>query len=154
MFIHKHKKSLLEFWWGLHWINLSVRGEWWWLSAKSYTTSVTPQTVALQVPLCVWFPRQEYWLLFFSHSVLSGSLWPHGLQHAGPSLSFTISQSLLWESCLLSQLWHPTILSSVIPFSSCSQSFPESGSFLMSWLFSFSIHPSNEYSGLISFRID
>ena len=59
---------------------------------------------------------------------------------------------------------HPTISSSVVPFSSCSQSFPASGSFPMSWpfasgwpkywSFSFSISPSNEYSGLISFRID
>ena len=54
--------------------------------------------------------------------------------------------------------------SSVIPFSSCSQSFPLSGSFQMNqfffiswpkyWSFSFSISPSNEYSGLISFRMD
>ena len=54
-------------------------------------------------------------------------------------------------------------LSSVVPFSSCPQSFPASGSFLMSrpftscgqqWSFSFSISPSNEYLGLISFRMD
>ena len=53
---------------------------------------------------------------------------------------------------------HPTISSSVIPFSSCPQSFPASRSFLIRWLkywsFSFSISPSNEYSGSISFRID
>ena len=57
---------------------------------------------------------------------------------------------------------HPTISSSVLPFSFCLQSFPASGSFPMSQLFtsggqnywSFSISPSNEYSGLISFRID
>ena len=59
---------------------------------------------------------------------------------------------------------HPAISSSVIPFSSCPQSFPASGSFPMSQLFassgqsigvfSFSISPSNEYSGLISFRMD
>ena len=68
------------------------------------------------------------------------------------------------NSCPLSQWWHPTISSSVICFSSCLQSFPASGSFLMSHIFtssdqrtgsfSFSISPSNEYSGLISFRID
>ena len=50
------------------------------------------------------------------------------------SLSFTISQSFL-NSCPLSRWCHPTILSSVIPFSSCPQSFPASGSFLRSWLF-------------------
>ena len=56
---------------------------------------------------------------------------------------------------------HPVISSSVIPFSSHLQSFPASGSFPMSqfrwpkyWSFSFSISPSNEYSGLISFRMD
>ena len=59
----------------------------------------------------------------------------------------------------------PTISSSDIPFSSCLQSFPESGSFPMNpmslhirwakyWNFSFSISPSNEYSVFISFRID
>ena len=50
------------------------------------------------------------------------------------SLSFTISQSLL-NSCPLSQWCHPTISSSVLPFSSCLQSFPASGSFPMSWFF-------------------
>ena len=58
---------------------------------------------------------------------------------------------------------HPTISSSVIPFCSCSQSFPASGSFPMVnshvkwpqyWSFNFCISPSNEHSGLISFRID
>ena len=68
------------------------------------------------------------------------------------------------NSCPLSQWCHPTITSSVIPFSSCLQSCPASRSFLMSWLFesggqsigasaSTSVHPY-EYSGLISFRID
>ena len=68
------------------------------------------------------------------------------------------------NSCLLSRWRHPVISSSVTPFSSCPQSFPASGSFPMSqlftsggqgyWSFSFSISLSNEYSGLISFRID
>ena len=66
------------------------------------------------------------------------------------------------SSSTLSQWCHPTILSSVIPFSTCLQSFPASGSFPVSWLFTsgcqsigaLSIMPSNEYSGLISFRID
>ena len=68
------------------------------------------------------------------------------------------------NSCPLSRWCHPTISSSVVPFSSSLQSFPASGSFPMSQFFksggqsiksfSFSISPSNEYSGLISFRID
>jgi len=57
----------------------------------------------------------------------------------------------------------PSISSSVVPFSSCPPAFPASGSFTMSWLFtsgsqtwrfSYSISPSSEYSGLISFRIN
>ena len=64
----------------------------------------------------------------FSHSVMSNSLQPHGLRY----LSITNSWSLLR---LVSQWCHPTILSSVVPFSSCLQSFPASGSFPMSQLF-------------------
>ena len=65
------------------------------------------------------------------------------------------------NSCPLSRWCHPTISSSVVPLSSCLQSFPASGSFPMSQFFasggqsfSFSIIPSNAYSGLISFRMD
>ena len=68
----------------------------------------------------------------FSHSVVFDSLWPHGLQHARlpcPSLSPRVCSN----SCPSSQ-W-PTISSSVIPFSSCLQSFPASGSFPMSQFF-------------------
>ena len=69
----------------------------------------------------------------FSHSVVSNSLQPHGLQHARlPCLSPT--PGAYSNSCPLSQWCHPTISSSVIP-SSCLQSFPTSGSFLMSQLF-------------------
>ena len=68
-----------------------------------------------------------------SHSVMSNSLQPRGLQHArlpcpSPPLG-TCS-----NSCPLSRRCHPTITSSVVPFS-CLESFPASGSFLMSWLF-------------------
>ena len=72
-------------------------------------------------------------LLLFRRSVMSDSLRPHGLQHTRlpcPSLSPWVCSN----SCLLSPWCHPTILSSV-SFSSCLQSFPASGSFLMSWLF-------------------
>ena len=72
-------------------------------------------------------------LSLFSHSAVSSSLWPHGLQHTrlhcpSPSLG-TCS-----NPCLLSWWCHPTISSSVVPFSSCLQSFSASGSFLMSQL--------------------
>ena len=106
----------------------------------------------------LWFSSVQ-----FSHSVMFDSLWPHESQQTrppGPSPTLGVhsnsSPSSRW--CL------PTISCSVIPFFSCLQSFPASGSFPMSQfftsggqsigVFSFSISPSNEYSGLISFRMD
>ena len=72
--------------------------------------------------------------LLFSHSVMSDSFQPHGLQHT--SLLYTLpSPGTCTNSCLLSQWCHPTISFSVIPFSSWLQSFPASGSFSMSQLF-------------------
>ena len=78
------------------------------------------------------------------------------------SLSFRITWSLS-NSCPLSQWCHPTISSSVIPFSSCLSVFPRISVFSNElalpirwpkyWSFSFSISPSSEYSGLISFRM-
>ena len=70
----------------------------------------------------------------FSCSVISDYLWPHGLQHARLPCPSPIPKAYS-NSCPLSQWCHPTILSSVIPFSSCLQSFPASGSFPMSQLF-------------------
>ena len=62
------------------------------------------------------------------------TLWPHGLQHTRlPCPSPTFGD--FSNSCTLSQWCHPTISSSVIPFSFCLQSFRASGSFLRSWLF-------------------
>ena len=73
-------------------------------------------------------------LLFFSCLLVSNSLWPHELQHTKlpcPSLSPRVCSN----PCPLSQWCYPTISSSVIPLSSCPQSFPASGSFQMSQLF-------------------
>ena len=72
-------------------------------------------------------------LSLFSHSVMSDSLWPHGLQHARLSC-LSPSPGACSNSCPLSWWCFPTISSSVIPFS-CLQSFPVSRSFLMSQLF-------------------
>jgi len=70
----------------------------------------------------------------FSCSVMSNSLWPHELQHArSPRPSPT--PRVHPNPCPSSRWCHPTISSSVIPFSSCPQSFPASGSFQMSQLF-------------------
>jgi len=65
---------------------------------------------------------------------MSNSLQPHGLQHARPSCPSPTS-GVYSNSCPLSRCCHPTISSSVIPFSSCLQSFPASGSFQMSPFF-------------------
>ena len=70
----------------------------------------------------------------FSRSVLSDSLWPHRLQHARLPCPSPTPRACS-NSYPLSQWCHPTISSSVIPFSSCLQSFPGSGSFLISQFF-------------------
>ena len=87
----------------------------------------------------------------------------HELQHASPPCP-SPTPGAYPNSCPLSQWCHSTISSSVVPFSSCPQSFPASGSFQMSqlfairwpkyWSFSFNVSPSNEHPGLISFRMD
>ena len=70
----------------------------------------------------------------FSRSVVSNFLRPHGLQHARPPCLLS-TPGVYSNSCPLSRWCHPTISSSVIPFSSCPQSFPASGSFQMSQFF-------------------
>ena len=70
----------------------------------------------------------------FSRSAVSDSLWPHGLQHARPPCP-SPTPRVYPNSCPLSWWCHPTISSSVVPFSSCPQSFPAAGSFQMSQLF-------------------
>jgi len=100
----------------------------------------------------------------FSCSAMSDSLLPHELQHARPPCLSPTPRAYP-NSCPLSRWCHPTISSSVFPFSYCPfQPFPASGSFQRGsalcirrpkhWSFSFSISPSNEHPGLISFRMD
>ena len=92
---------------------------------------------------------------------MSDSLPPHGLQH--PRLPCPSPTPELTQFMSLNRSCHPSVSSSVIPFSSRLQSFPASGSFQMLvlhirwpkyWSFHFSISPSNEYSGMVSIRID
>ena len=98
----------------------------------------------------------------FNLSGVSDSLRPHELQHARPSCP-SPTPRVYSDSCPSSRWCHPAISSSVVPFSSCPQSLPASGSFPMSqlcmrwpkyWSFSFSISPSSEHPGLISFAMD
>ena len=70
----------------------------------------------------------------FSHSVVSDSLWPHWMQHTRPPCP-SPTPRVYSNSSPLSQWCHLTISSSVIPFSSCLQSFPASGAFQMSQFF-------------------
>ena len=70
----------------------------------------------------------------FSSSVMSDSLRPHGLQHARPPCP-SPAPRVYSNACPLSQWCYATISSSVVPFSSCLQSFPASGSFQMSHFF-------------------
>ena len=88
---------------------------------------------------CIFFDGTSplmymFMLLLFSRYVMSNSLWPHELQHSRlpfPSLFPRVCPN----SCPLSQWYHPSISSSVIPFSSYLQSFPASGSFPVSQFF-------------------
>ena len=94
---------------------------------------------------------------------MSDSLQPHGPQHTRPPCP-SPTPGVYSNSCPLGWWCHPTISSCVIPFSSCLQSFPSIRVFSNEsalrirwpkyWSFSFNISPSNESSGLISFRMD
>ena len=91
--------------------------------------SMIPKSIKISK---IWW--LSFWYLLLSHSVMSNSLRPHGLQHARlPCPSPT--PGACSNSCPLSWWCHPTTSSSVTPFSSCPQSFPASGSFPMSQLF-------------------
>ena len=70
----------------------------------------------------------------FSHSVMSDSLWPHELQHTRPPCP-SLTPRVYPNSCPLNWLCRPAISSPVVLWSSCPQSFPASGSFQMSQLF-------------------
>ena len=98
----------------------------------------------------------------FSRSVVSDSLQPHESQHARPPCP-SPTPGVHSDPRPSSPWCHPAISSSVVPFSSCPQSLPASKSSNEStlrmrwpkyWSFSFSIMPSKEHPGLISFRMD
>ena len=118
-----------------------------------------------------YFTSTRKWIIVdkdrivFSSVQLLSHVWllaTHESQHSRPTCP-SPTPGVYSNSCPSSQWHHPAISSSVIPFSSCPQSFPASGSFQMSQLFSSSgqsiggsasnISTSNEYPGLISFRM-
>ena len=105
----------------------------------------TIEKLSLFFPFSLWEPvgllketttkyEGPIWLLLlFSCSVMSNSLWPHGLQHARLTCS-SLSAGVCSNSCPLSWWCYPTI-SSTVTLCSCPQSFPASGSFPVSHLF-------------------
>ena len=132
------------------------------LLGSKRTWQVTPHLF----PVDAWLRhmhKKQIQSVQFSHSVMSDSLRPHGLQHARPPYPSTNSQSLLKlmsielvmpsnHLILCCPLLLPTsILPSIRVFSNES---PLRIMWPKFWSFSFSISPSNEYSGLISFRMD
>ena len=88
--------------------------------------------ILIQYPVSIRFS-----LIQFSRSVMSDSLWPHESQHARPPCP-SQTPGVYSNSYQLSRWCHPAISSSVIPFSSCPQPLPASGSFPMSQLFAWS----------------
>ena len=128
-----------------------------WFQKEKYSIFIYPTNFYKVSTLCRHFAIHQE-LLSFSCSVVSDSATSWTAAYKA-SLSFTISWSLL--KLMSIELMMPSNhLILCCPFS-CLQSFPASGSFLMSWLFrwpkywdfSFSISPSNECSRLISFRM-
>ena len=104
-----------------------------------YTVTVSPGTVLCEPGMPAGLPVSSgdrpppgcLSSVQFSRSVVSDSLWPQGRQHTRLPCS-SPTPGACSNSCPSSRWCHPTISSSVIPFSSCLQSFPASGSFLMS----------------------
>ena len=107
-------------------------------------------------------PKASSYSVQFNRSVVSDSLRPHESQHTRPPCP-SPTPGVYPNPCPSSRWCHPAISPSVIPFSSCPQSFPALGSSIeltlcmrwpKYWSFSFTISPSNEHPGLISFRMD
>ena len=119
----------LRFYYTLRWIALqeTVKG-------KKYCSE---QCIAYAT-ICIQIKYIHIIIIFssvqFNHSVVSDSLRPHGLQHARPPCT-SPTPWVYPNSSPLSWWCHQNISSSVIPFSSCLQSFPASGSFQMSQFF-------------------
>ena len=111
----------------------------------------------------IFYTLKTFSSVQFSCSVMSDSLWPHESQHTRPPCP-SPTPGVHSDSHPLSQWCHPAISSSVVPFSSCTQIPPSIRVFSNEstlrmrwpkyWSFSFSIIPSKEIPGLISFRMD
>ena len=101
----------------------------WYIHTMEYIYIHIHTYIYVCVCICIYISSVQ-----FICSVMSNSLWPHELQHARPPCPSPIP-GVYSNSCPLSWWCHPAISSSVIPFSSCPQSLPASGSFPVSQLF-------------------
>ena len=113
--------------WGAHYL-LSLSPH---FQKRDSTSSMAHEKSGSLIPLT---PANSVSSVQFSHSVMSDSLWPHGLQHIRPPCPSPTPRTYS-NSCPSSRSCHSTISSSVIPFSFCLQSFPASGSFQMGQFF-------------------
>ena len=112
---------------------------WWWFKDHQDQGSPRYQNLMdykrINIIKMATLPKAIHrFIVQFSHSVVSNSSWPHEPQHIRPPCP-SPTPRVHPNPCPLSRWCHPTILSSVVPFSSCPQSFPASGSFQMSQLF-------------------
>ena len=107
---------------------------------KNLQTIKAGKGVEKREPTCTvggdanWYSHYGEQYVWVSHSVMSDSLQPDEPQHARPPCP-SPTPGVHPNSCPLSRWCHPTIWSSVVPLSSCPQSFPTSGSFQMSQFF-------------------
>ena len=118
---------------------------WWWSTIRRETSLVVSiwedLTPSFLCSKYLWdkkekkfFSCSQFNSVHFSHSVMSDSLRLREPQHARPPCP-SPTPGIYSNSCPLSRWYHPSISSSVVPFSSCLQSFPASGSFQMSQFF-------------------
>ena len=97
---------------------------------SGYQRQIIEENKKMFSDLVIYYTR----IVQFSRSVMSDSLWPHGLQHTRPPCP-SQTPEVYSNSCPLSQWCHPIISSSVLLFYSCLQAFPVSGPFQMSQIF-------------------
>ena len=132
-----------------------------WVAMPSSRGSSRPRDRTVSLALAGRFSATSTTLLLLSCSVVSDPMWPHGLQHARPPCP-SPSPGVCSNSCPLSRWCHPAISSCVVSFSSLPSVFPSirvfssESALRIRWpeYWNFSINPSNEYSGLISFNIN